>query len=167
MRSQISFPVRCPCQSLFTYPVTCSTLASLLSSRVCSSSCSARPGLCHIYRYRRRQPNPNSASISLFWRPAGAMASGSADKKADKKAEKSYLASAVDSINPWSGSRSTTPTPKDRQPAPVPPSTGDHVTNPFYGQTSGRYPSDCPPLKVQWFHAVDVSSAVADTPLYP
>ncbi len=76
---------------------------------------------------------------------------------AEKKAEKSYLASAVDSINPWGGSRTTTPTPKDPQPAVVPPSTNDHATNPFYGQSLGRYPPDCPPLNVKWFHAVDVS----------
>ncbi|KAL2132361.1 hypothetical protein VTI74DRAFT_3902 [Chaetomium olivicolor] len=80
------------------------------------------------------------------------MAPGSADKKP----EKSYLASAVDSINPWAGSRSATPTPKDPNPGVPPPSTGDHTTNPFYGQSLGRYPPDCPPLKVQWFHAADI-----------
>ncbi|KAL2017862.1 hypothetical protein VTK56DRAFT_1607 [Thermocarpiscus australiensis] len=74
----------------------------------------------------------------------------------DKKAEKSYLASAVDSINPWAGNRSATPTPKDPQPAVAPSNTGDHATNPFYGQSFRRYPPDCPPLNVQWFHAVDV-----------
>lgn len=82
---------------------------------------------------------------------------------AEKKAEKSYLASAVDSINPWAGSRSATPTPKDPQPAAVASNTGDHVTNPFYGQSLGRYPPDCPPLKVKWFHAVDVSPPIART----
>ncbi|KAL2262895.1 hypothetical protein VTK26DRAFT_9100 [Humicola hyalothermophila] len=82
----------------------------------------------------------------------GAMAPGSGDKKA----EKSYLASAVDSINPWAGSRSAAPAPKDPQP-PIPPSnSGDHTTNPFYGQSFSRYPPDCPPLKVRWFHAADV-----------
>ncbi|KAK3350191.1 DDHD domain-containing protein [Lasiosphaeria hispida] len=74
----------------------------------------------------------------------------------EKKTEKSYLASAVDSINPWGGSRSATPTQKDPQTNPAPPNPGDHATNPFYGQSSKRYPPDCPPLKVQWFHAVDV-----------
>lgn len=77
----------------------------------------------------------------------------------DKKAEKSYLASAVDSINPWAGSRSATPTPKDPQPAVVPAaSTADHTINPYYGHSVRRYPPDCPPLKVQWFHAADVSA---------
>lgn len=78
----------------------------------------------------------------------------------DKKAEKSYLASAVDSINPWGGSRSATPTPKDPQASqqtqpPVNP--GDHAINPLYGQSFRRYPPDCPKLNVQWFYAVDVS----------
>ncbi|KAK4191080.1 putative phospholipase [Podospora australis] len=77
---------------------------------------------------------------------------------AEKKAEKSYLASAVDSINPWAGNRSTTPTPKDPQPNAnaVSSNPGDHTLNPFYGQSFKRYPPDCPPLTVQWFNAVDV-----------
>ncbi|KAK0615059.1 DDHD domain-containing protein [Bombardia bombarda] len=75
----------------------------------------------------------------------------------DKKAERSYLASAVDSINPWSGARSSTPTPRDApQLTPAPVNPGDHITNPFYGQSLKRYPPDCPPLNVQWFHAVDI-----------
>jgi hypothetical protein len=81
------------------------------------------------------------------------MASGNGERKA----EKSYLASAVDSINPWAGSRSLTPLPKEPQPNPPSPSTVDHTVNPFYGQSLKKYPPDCPPLKVQWFHAVDVS----------
>ena len=82
------------------------------------------------------------------------MASGAGEKKI----EKSYLASAVDSFNPWGGSRTATPTPKDPQPGPAPANPGDHAVNPFYGQSLKRYPPDCPPLNVQWFHAVDVSS---------
>ncbi|KAF4966134.1 hypothetical protein FSARC_6133 [Fusarium sarcochroum] len=84
---------------------------------------------------------------------------------ADKKAEKSYLSSAVDSINPWAASRSTTPTQKPKPeeetrpaPAPDPASANpdDHSTTHLYGQSLRTYPSGCPPLKVQWFHAVDV-----------
>lgn len=92
---------------------------------------------------------------------------------------KSYLASAVDSINPWglysspssSTPRSVTPTPRDPKPSeqpppaasprpPLPPAGGshssDHSTNPFYGQSLRRYPPDCPPPNVLWFHAADV-----------
>ncbi|KAI8957653.1 DDHD domain-containing protein [Daldinia sp. FL1419] len=82
-------------------------------------------------------------------------------KKEVKKVEKSYLASAVDSINPWTTNRSTTPTPKDVAPKPgkTPPPTKkaeDHSTNTLYGQSFRRYPPECPPLNVMWFHAVDV-----------
>ncbi|KAJ4422518.1 hypothetical protein N0V82_002852 [Gnomoniopsis sp. IMI 355080] len=87
------------------------------------------------------------------------MASGSASL--DKKGEKSSWASAVDSINPWAGSRSSTPVPKDPIPPPPPPpnpgnSGGDHSINLIYGVSARKYPPDCPPLKVKWFHAVDV-----------
>ncbi|KZZ94317.1 DDHD domain-containing protein [Moelleriella libera RCEF 2490] len=85
----------------------------------------------------------------------------------DKKAEKSYLSSAVDSINPWSTSRTTTPTPDNKVEAARAPSeqpgtpnkstaSPDHSITPLYGQSFRTYPRDCPPLIVQWFHAVDV-----------
>jgi len=83
----------------------------------------------------------------------------------DKKAEKSYLSSAVDSINPWASSRTTTPTPDNKRdeqaqaaaPVPAPAAApGDHSITPLYGQSFRTYPKDCPPLNVQWFHAVDV-----------
>ena len=85
----------------------------------------------------------------------------------EKKAEKSYLSTAVDSINPWAAGRTTdsgqpkrptTPTPSS---TPVPPSSGrprDHSTNPLYGISWQSYPEDCPPLRVLWFHAVDVGA---------
>ncbi|OLN86337.1 putative phospholipase C20G8.02, mitochondrial [Colletotrichum chlorophyti] len=77
----------------------------------------------------------------------------------DRKTEKSYLSSAVDSINPWAGSRSSTPTPKELPPQPVPvPSSrpGDHSITHLYGQSTKSYPADCPPLNVLWYHATDV-----------
>lgn len=79
---------------------------------------------------------------------------------ADKKAEKSTWASAVDSINPWAVSRSTTPVPKEPVPPPPKPTTSekDHSVNLIYGISARKYPTDCPPLNVQWFHAVDVSA---------
>lgn len=78
----------------------------------------------------------------------------------DKKVEKSYLTSAVESMNPWAASRSTTPTQGNKQTEirpPAPPSNpDDHSTTHLYGQSFKTYPQDCPPLNVQWFHAVDV-----------
>lgn len=82
---------------------------------------------------------------------------------ADKKPEKSYLSSAVDSINPWSTSRTATPTPDNPRDAALvaepPAASGDHSITPLYGQSFRTYPKDCPPLKVQWFHASDVRQA--------
>lgn len=82
--------------------------------------------------------------------------------KPDQKADKSYLSSAVGSLNPW-GSRSATPTPGDKAEPPSPASTvapsndpQDHSVPQLYGQSLRNYPTDCPPLRVQWFHAVDV-----------
>ncbi|SPO07148.1 related to phosphatidic acid-preferring phospholipase A1, contains DDHD domain [Cephalotrichum gorgonifer] len=82
----------------------------------------------------------------------------------EKMSDKSYLASAVDSINPWASrgansgqpKRSATPTPA---PTPEPTSSHpiDHITNPLYGISRKSYPEDCPPLNVMWFHAVDVA----------
>ncbi|KAF4342721.1 phospholipase mitochondrial [Fusarium beomiforme] len=79
----------------------------------------------------------------------------------EKKVEKSYLSSAVDSINPWAASRSTTPTQKpkseeERSKVAASVNPDDHATTHLYGQSFRTYPSGCPPLKVQWFHAVDV-----------
>ncbi|KAF4120994.1 DDHD protein [Geosmithia morbida] len=82
----------------------------------------------------------------------------------DTLAEKSYLSSAVDSINPWAGKQSSTSSEAaryDKAPsgplAGTPVDTGDHSVTHLYGQSSRTYPPDCPPLKVQWFHAVDVA----------
>ncbi|KAK1990472.1 DDHD domain-containing protein [Colletotrichum falcatum] len=81
----------------------------------------------------------------------------------DRKPEKSYLSSAVDSINPWAGARSTTPTQTPKDPPPPPPPVqgpnsrpGDHSITHLYGQSIKSYPADCPPLNVLWYHATDV-----------
>lgn len=85
----------------------------------------------------------------------------------DSRAEKSYLSSAVDSINPWAASRSTTPTRKSKldqsTPSSTPVQSEDHSITHLYGQSLKTYPAECPPLKVQWYHAVDVRSAGHDT----
>ncbi|KAI1270597.1 DDHD domain-containing protein [Xylariaceae sp. FL1019] len=81
------------------------------------------------------------------------------DKKG-KKMEKSYLATAVDSIYPWSTTRASASTDTSTLPAPrtepVVSKADDHATNSLYGQSYKSYPADCPPLNVLWFHAVDV-----------
>jgi len=83
------------------------------------------------------------------------------------KAEKSYLTAAVESITPWSTSRSSTPKPASLSTSapPVDPAKlsglknqhggRDHTTQ-QYGLSLKDYPTDCPKLSVRWFHAVDV-----------
>lgn len=108
----------------------------------------------HLRQHRGRSPSVAWLSLGLRKMPR---ATG------DRKPEKSYLSSAVESINPWAGSRSATPAPDKR----VEPSAaaaaavaqtdpGDHSVTPLYGQSFRTYPKDCPPLSVKWFHAVDV-----------
>jgi hypothetical protein len=87
------------------------------------------------------------------------MASGTPSKPA----EKSILSSAVESIYPWASSRTATPTPADKAKDGSKDATAgasnapeDHSIPHLYGQSTRSYPPDCPPLNVQWFHAVDV-----------
>lgn len=101
----------------------------------------------------------------------GAEGAKKTDKPGDKKQEKSYFATAVDSINPWNTSRSGTPVPKEKEmpPPPKPKASNskkadDHSLTTLYGQSFRKYPLDCPPLNVKWFHAVDVS-AIPESPL--
>lgn len=78
-----------------------------------------------------------------------------------KKQEKSYLYSAVETLNPWKA-QSTTPTdgsssrPLQASASSAPTGTADHTQRRLYGRSSRTYPLDCPALQVQWFHAVDV-----------
>lgn len=78
-----------------------------------------------------------------------------------------FLSAGITALSPW-GSRSTTP-------KPPPPSShpsdddktagagvgaqrgGDHIVNRRPRLSLRKYPSDCPPLVVRWFHSVDVS----------
>ncbi|KZL87030.1 ddhd domain-containing protein, partial [Colletotrichum incanum] len=117
------------------------------------------PNLCRINATSRRCWA--SRHTSAEWHSAQSQAM--APSGADRKTEKSYLSSAVDSINPWAGGRSSTPTPtptpKDPPPQPVPVPTsrpGDHSITHLYGQSIKSYPADCPPLNVLWYHATDV-----------
>jgi hypothetical protein len=75
------------------------------------------------------------------------------------KPEKSYLAAAVESISPWSTSRSSTPKPGSASAGGPELATQqglDHSLNYRNGISSKRYPQDCPLLNSRWFYAVDV-----------
>lgn len=66
--------------------------------------------------------------------------------------EKSYLTAAVESISPWSSSRTSTPTPISAATAPGEASGlknqhgGDHMTQSWHGLSLKKYPADCPPV---------------------
>ncbi|KAG9240580.1 DDHD domain-containing protein [Calycina marina] len=79
------------------------------------------------------------------------------DRPPEKQPERSYL----ESITPWSISRSATP----KSAPAAQPGEGSGLKNQHggyqashytYGFSSKRYPSDCPPLVPRWYYAVDV-----------
>lgn len=77
---------------------------------------------------------------------------------------RSYLAAGISAISPW-GSRTATPRPQqgrdEQQQASEAPlgaqRGGDHKVSQRPRLSLKNYPRDCPPLVVQWYHAVDVS----------
>ena len=109
-----------------------------------------------------------SRSCVELHRLPGPLASVTASRKMSAEATdrkgKSYLSSAVDSLNPWAVSRPSSPTPTRKSEditgtgSSIQGDPGDHSITHLYGQSFRTYPSGCPPLKVQWFHAVDVRS---------
>lgn len=91
-----------------------------------------------------------------------------------------FLSAGINALSPW-GSRTATPKPP---PAAAGQATeddrtrdkaggmgmgmgmgtqrgGDHTVSSMHRLSPRKYPPDCPPLEVRWFHAVDVSA------LYP
>lgn len=83
---------------------------------------------------------------------------------APQKVEKSYLASAVSSVqsvSPWGNSRSSTPKPRtasaDRRGLKN-QQGDDHSIQRLGAISSRRYPSDCPTAQIRWFYATDVNT---------
>jgi hypothetical protein len=82
-----------------------------------------------------------------------------------------FLSAGITALSPW-GSRSSTPKPpqdshsddgdkdKEKDKLPVtgmaPQRGGDHTVNRRHRLSLRKYPNDCPPLVVRWYHAVDV-----------
>ncbi|THX76363.1 hypothetical protein D6D04_06833, partial [Aureobasidium pullulans] len=75
----------------------------------------------------------------------------------------SYLAAGINKLSPW-GTRAGSPVTK-QQDAPEQSSGdiglkqqrgGDHKVSHRHRLSLKRYPRDCPPLRVQWFFAVDI-----------
>lgn len=83
----------------------------------------------------------------------------------DAKSSGSYLAAGINAISPW-GSRNQTPQthPAPDAGEPQPPELNltqqsrgaDHTVTNRHRLSLKKYPRDCPPLSVLWFHAVDV-----------
>lgn len=92
-----------------------------------------------------------------------------------------FLSAGINALSPW-GSRTTTPRPpgtpktpkridedkvrdvarereqeRDKTDGAGSQRGGDHMVNRRHRLSLKRYPQDCPPLDVRWFHAVDVS----------
>jgi hypothetical protein len=71
-----------------------------------------------------------------------------------------FLSAGINALSPW-GSRSTTPKPpptsqpEDETKPPPTQRGGDHTVN-RRRISPRKYPNDCPPTAVRWFHAVDV-----------
>ncbi|KAF2199502.1 DDHD-domain-containing protein [Delitschia confertaspora ATCC 74209] len=72
-----------------------------------------------------------------------------------------FLSAGITALSPW-GSRSATPKPplgndKEKETVAAVPRTGpDHAINRRSRLSLKKYPSDCPPLVVRWYHAVDI-----------
>ncbi|KAF2835593.1 DDHD-domain-containing protein [Patellaria atrata CBS 101060] len=77
--------------------------------------------------------------------------------------KQSYLSAGINAITPW-GSRSATPQPGQKKDGDERPSNprlasqrgGDHTVSGRPRLSLKNYPRDCPPLNVQWYHAVDI-----------
>ena len=73
----------------------------------------------------------------------------------------SYLTAGINKISPW-GSRSPASKPVQSSEGDITnlklkqPRGGDHRISHRRGLSLKNYPRDCPPLLVQWFHAVDI-----------
>lgn len=84
-----------------------------------------------------------------------------------------FLSAGINALSPWSSSRSATPKPPpaahrdaDDKAAGLGMSNqrgSDHTVSHIHRLSPSKYPHDCPPLEVRWFHAVDVS--VLKTPM--
>jgi hypothetical protein len=103
----------------------------------------------------------------LAWKPADRPAGESRQGPLNMSSpdNKSYLSGLTTSFSPW-GSRSATPKPGPRKDTDGPSGdlavpankVQDHTVSHRRRLFKNQYPKDCPPLAVQWYHAVDVSA---------
>lgn len=83
--------------------------------------------------------------------------------QSEQQQETPYWSSALSSIGIWNGGKPPgTQSGKEAAEeanALKSKTSADHLTTPFHRESFRRYPKDCPRLKVQWFHAVDVRTS--------
>lgn len=96
--------------------------------------------------------------------PVGRMAKPSENK--------SYLSDTFSAFSPWGRSSTKPPSADDQDSAPSPAAPelqqgGDHRVTNRHRLSLRHYPTDCPKLDVQWFHAVDVSYSIASSLITP
>lgn len=112
--------------------------------------------------------DPPRATVSLSRRESGHswgkdvgnMASQGNQTPGPHDPNQGYLKSSLGKLSPWTRSPSIAPSKvKDGEPpeAVLQEQKGaDHRVSTRHRLSLRKYPKDCPPLRVQWFHAVDV-----------
>ena len=92
------------------------------------------------------------------------------DASADKDGSgQTTWSSAITTLNSWYRSEDRSPieganaSRTEQMPLKA---ADDHLTTPMYGQSFRSYPKGCPQLRVQWFHAVDVSTAISNSSMW-
>ncbi len=119
-----------------------------------------------------KQKLPTAATAEQLRKLESAWASrltaGDARRRGDGMSSpenKSYLGAGMTALSPWA-SRSATPKSgvsaqesedDKRKENPSAQRGGDYSVSRRLKRSFKSYPSDCPPLNVQWYHAVDVS----------
>ena len=150
--------------------------AGSLRCSLCLPTCGRQQLRQHYHylqcRFERLSLAPfHGSTADASWshsRGTGSMADNK--PSSSDRSERSYLSAAVESITPWAGSRSVTP--KTRSVTDPPEISG--LQNQHGGYHGARrrymsfkhYPSDCPPLNVRWFYAVDVRRSPRLTYIY-
>jgi hypothetical protein len=119
-----------------------------------------RPTLSGFPLARGRTPSPSywtakkGAGISRLPKAMSHL------EKPPENKQTSYLSAGISALSPWSSRSASPKSEQDALPPSEPPLAatkgGDHTVSHKHRLSLRKYPRDCPPLSVQWFHAVDV-----------
>ena len=121
-----------------------------------------------LHHIRRHLPSLPPALESVHkatsaWNARGSAGVGRQDTPMSSPPESKSVFSDISSFPPWA-SRNATPKldqkkandERTQHPAPKMERGGDHAVSRSNRLSFKNYPKDCPPLRVQWYHAVDV-----------